>query len=47
MAAEPNVPPVGSTAPPFSLRTERGEERTLASYLELGPVLLAFHRGTW
>jgi peroxiredoxin len=35
------------TAPPFELPTQKGELRTLASFLENGPVLLAFHRGTW
>jgi hypothetical protein len=34
-------------APPFTLRTQKGEPRSLAQYLEKGPVLLAFHRGTW
>ena len=35
------------TAPPFELPTQKGELRSLAGYLEKGPVLLAFHRGTW
>jgi len=35
------------TAPAFDLPTQKGERRTLASFLEKGPVLLAFHRGTW
>jgi hypothetical protein len=34
-------------APPFELPTQRGEPRSLAQFLEKGPVLLAFHRGTW
>jgi peroxiredoxin len=34
-------------APPFELPTQKGQRRTLASFLEKGPVLLAFHRGTW
>ena len=34
-------------APPFTLPTQKGEPRSLAQYLENGPVLLAFHRGTW
>jgi peroxiredoxin Q/BCP len=37
----------GDTAPDFTLPTNRGDARSLASYLERGPVLLAFHRGTW
>ena len=37
----------GVTAPDFSLPTNRGDQRTLAAYLARGPVLLAFHRGTW
>jgi peroxiredoxin len=37
----------GDRAPGFTLRTQRGDERTLASYLSQGPVLLAFHRGTF
>jgi peroxiredoxin len=36
-----------TTAPPFSLPTQKGDVRSLDSYLEKGPVLLAFHRGTW
>jgi peroxiredoxin len=36
-----------SAAPPFSLPTQKGEMRSLAEFLEKGPVLLAFHRGTW
>ena len=34
-------------APPFELPTQKGELRTLASFLRDGPLLLAFHRGTW
>jgi peroxiredoxin len=34
-------------APPFELPTQKGELRTLQSFLRNGPVLLAFHRGTW
>jgi len=36
-----------TTALPFDLPTQRGERRTLSGFLEKGPVLLAFHRGTW
>jgi peroxiredoxin len=35
------------TAPPFELPDQKGNIRTLASFLAVGPVLLAFHRGTW
>jgi peroxiredoxin len=34
-------------APPFELPTQKGEMRSLSQFLEKGPVLLAFHRGTW
>ncbi len=37
----------GDRAPDFTLPTNRGDQRTLAGYLAQGPVLLAFHRGTW
>ena len=35
------------TAPPFELPTQKGDLRSLAGFLQKGPVLLAFHRGTW
>ena len=35
------------TAPPFTLPTQKGDTRSLEDYLKKGPVLLAFHRGTW
>jgi len=38
---------VGMQAPDFTLPTNRGDRRTLASFLARGPLLLAFHRGTW
>ena len=38
---------VGEQAPDFTLPTNRGDRQSLASYLARGPVLLAFHRGTW
>jgi peroxiredoxin len=31
----------------FELPTQKGVIRSLASFLSKGPVLLAFHRGTW
>jgi len=34
-------------APPFELPTQKGQLRSLASFLRDGPILLAFHRGTW
>jgi peroxiredoxin Q/BCP len=36
-----------TTAPPFALPTQKGATRSLQDYLADGPVLLAFHRGTW
>ena len=36
-----------TTAPPFELPTQKGDVRSLAQFLAKGPVLLAFHRGTW
>jgi hypothetical protein len=36
-----------TVAPPFELPTQKGQKRSLAGFLEKGPVLLAFHRGTW
>ena len=35
------------TAPSFELPTQKRDMRSLAQFLEKGPVLLAFHRGTW
>jgi peroxiredoxin len=34
-------------APAFELPTQKGDRRSLAEFLAKGPVLLAFHRGTW
>ena len=34
-------------APRFSLPDQKGRTRSLDEFLEAGPVLLAFHRGTW
>jgi peroxiredoxin len=34
-------------APAFSLPTQKGDLRSLEDFLQKGPVLLAFHRGTW
>jgi peroxiredoxin len=42
----PHVSPL-RIAPSFALPTQKGELRSLAEFLEKGPVLLAFHRGTW
>lgn len=36
-----------ASAPPFELPDQKGELRSLDSFLQRGPVLLAFHRGTW
>jgi peroxiredoxin len=35
------------TAPGFELPNQKGEMQSLAQFLQRGPVLLAFHRGTW
>lgn len=37
----------GDPAPGFTLPSNRGDLQSLAQYLARGPVLLAFHRGTW
>jgi peroxiredoxin len=37
----------GDRAPDFTLPSNRGDLQSLAHYLAKGPVLLAFHRGTW
>jgi peroxiredoxin len=34
-------------APEFTLPDQKGRTRTLAEFLASGPLLLAFHRGTW
>jgi peroxiredoxin len=47
MRNESDTLTAGMPAPDFTLRTNRGDQRTLAYFLERGPVLLAFHRGTW
>jgi peroxiredoxin len=36
-----------TTAPPFVLPNQKGQRQALQDYLQRGPVLLAFHRGTW
>lgn len=35
------------TAPAFVLPNQKGQRQSLQDYLQRGPVLLAFHRGTW
>jgi peroxiredoxin len=47
MRAESDTLTTGDKAPAFSLLTQKGAVRTLAEFLAAGPVLLAFHRGTW
>jgi len=37
----------GDLAPAFALPSNRGDQQTLEQHLARGPVLLAFHRGTW
>jgi peroxiredoxin len=39
--------PAGSKAPDFELSTVDGVRKSLDDFLALGPLLLAFHRGTW
>ena len=34
-------------APEFTLPDQKGRTRTLSELLARGPLLLAFHRGTW
>lgn len=36
-----------TTAPPFTMRNQKGQETTLNELLARGPVLLAFHRSVW
>jgi peroxiredoxin len=36
-----------TVAPPFDLPAAAGGTRSLAAFLARGPLLLAFHRGTW
>jgi peroxiredoxin len=36
-----------SLAPSFTLPSDRGEMVSLEALLAKGPLLLAFHRGTW
>ncbi len=38
---------VGDRAPDFTLSSNRGDMQSLSQYVSKGPVLLAFHRGTW
>ncbi len=47
MRRESDTLKAGDRAPDFTLPTQRGDPRSLAGYLARGPVLLAFHRGTW
>ena len=47
MGEPSSAPRVGDRAPLFELPTQRGEPRALEDFLARGPVLLAFHRGTW
>jgi peroxiredoxin len=37
----------GDPAPDFTLPSNRGDLQSLERYVSRGPVLLAFHRGTW
>lgn len=46
MPRHPTLLP-GMPAPGFTLPSQDGGTRSLAGYLAQGPLLLAFHRGTW
>jgi len=37
----------GDTAPSFALKDQNGENKTLDSYLEQGPLIITFYRGAW
>ena len=47
MRRESDTLRAGDKAPAFALPTQKGAVRTLADLVAAGPVLLAFHRGTW
>jgi peroxiredoxin len=47
MAHKSEMHRTGDRAPDFTLPTQKGDSRPLSDYLKKGPVLLAFHRGTW
>ena len=38
---------VGDRAPAFTLPNQKGQPTTLMMLIAGGPLLLAFHRGTW
>ena len=38
---------LGDVAPPFTLRTNEGQEVRLADVVSSGPVIVVFIRGTW
>jgi len=42
-----NAKKVGETAPAFTLTNATGEEVSLQSYLDKGPVVLTWYRGGW
>jgi peroxiredoxin len=47
MSMTSEVVRIGDQAPGFALPDTTGATRTLEEYLAKGPLLLAFHRGTW
>ncbi len=47
MRSESDTLRAGDRAPAFELKTQKGATRTLGDFLAAGPLLLAFHRGTW
>jgi peroxiredoxin len=47
MRSQSDTLKVGDRAPAFELPTQRGDLRRLETWIARGPVILAFHRGTW
>jgi hypothetical protein len=47
MAQEHPPLKLGDVAPPFVLRTDKGQEVRLADVVSSGPAVVVFIRGTW
>jgi peroxiredoxin len=47
MPRESDTLHVGDQAPAFTLPDQKGRSWSLDDLLAAGPLLLAFHRGTW
>jgi peroxiredoxin len=47
MPRESDTLRVGDRAPAFTLPDQKGRPWSLDALLAAGPLLLAFHRGTW